>query len=63
MTTNERKKAWAILWKKTHKDFRGTLGGENSIMSWAKYGGGLVTMETITDAERLRGMYERISEE
>lgn len=53
MNANERKNAWKILWRNTHKDFRGMWCGEQSIMSNAKYGGGLVTCESITEEELL----------
>ncbi len=44
--------AWKRVYQHTHPDFRGCFpDGSLSIMSWAKYGGGLVTAETITDAE------------
>ncbi len=53
MTTDERNARWKILWKRTHKDFRGTTNGVKTILSWAKYGGGLVSMLTISDDELL----------
>lgn len=39
------------IWSIAHKDFRGNLGGEKSLLSWAKFGGGLCTAKTISDAE------------
>ena len=51
MNQDERKLAWVKLWRATHKDFRGTMFGEQTIMSHAKYGGGLVSFSTITEEE------------
>lgn len=47
-----RERAFDRLFRDTHPDFKGTLrDGVRSVMSLAKYGGGLVTAQTITDAE------------
>lgn len=47
-----RARAWAIVYRDTHPDFRGEQpDGTQSIMGYAKYGGRLVTLATITDEE------------
>lgn len=44
----EREAAFKIIWRGTHKDYRGCLpDGTLTVMSWAKYGGGLVTASSI----------------
>ena len=49
---------WQV-WNATHPDFRGTLpDGTRTLMSYAKFGGGLVSADTITDAE----LAERLQE-
>lgn len=51
MDAVQREAAFNRLWSITHKDFRGHFGGAKTIMSWAKYGGGLNSAATITEAE------------
>lgn len=54
MHAHDRKHLWTILWKNTHKDFKGTLNGEQTVMGWAKYNNGassLVSLSTISEAE------------
>lgn len=47
-----REVAFKKIWRDTHKDYRGRLpDGTLTVMGWAKYGGGLVTPSSITDAE------------
>lgn len=54
-----REAAFKHVWRTTHPDFRGKLGdGTLSLMSYAKFGGGLVSAATITDAE----LAERLQE-
>lgn len=49
---NEREAAFKNVWRGTHKDYRGCLpDGTLTVMSWAKYGGGLVTASSICVAE------------
>ncbi|SFU33895.1 hypothetical protein SAMN05216339_101415 [Nitrosomonas eutropha] len=49
---NEREAAFKKIWRGTHKDYRGCLpDGTLTVISWAKYGGGLVTAASICDAE------------
>jgi hypothetical protein len=44
--------AFKLIWRDTHKDYRGKLAdGSLSILGWAKYGHGLVTAASISDAE------------
>lgn len=48
----EREAAFKKIWRGTHKDYRGCLpDGTLTVMSWAKYGGGLVTASSICDPE------------
>ena len=42
---------FARLYRTVHKDFKGRINGIPTIMSHAKYGGGLVSSESITDTE------------
>lgn len=53
----DREVAFKKVWQATHRDYRGRLAdGSLSLMSHAKFGGGLVTLSSITDdelAERL----------
>lgn len=52
--TPDRAAAFAAVWRDTHPDYRGREpGGTLGLMSWAKYGGRLVTADTITEAELL----------
>lgn len=54
MGKNEKQKLFEKVWTKTHRDYRGKLeDGTLSIMSWAKYGGGLVTALNISEDELL----------
>jgi len=56
LSENERAALWRQVFADTHPDFKGRQqdGGE-SLMSWAQFGGGLVSLATITDLElRLR---------
>lgn len=58
--TAERAAAFKRVWQDTHPDFRGKLAdGTLTVMGYAKWGGGLVTAETITEdelAERLQAV-------
>lgn len=48
----EREAAFRKIWSDTHKDYRGRLpDGTYTVMGWAKYGGGLVSASSISDAE------------
>lgn len=48
----QREAAFKTVWRDTHRDYRGRLAdGSLSLMSWAKFGGGLVAAASITDAE------------
>nr|WP_315425950.1 hypothetical protein [uncultured Pseudomonas sp.] len=48
----QREAAFKTVWRDTHRDYRGHLAdGSLSLMSWAKFGGRLVTAASITDAE------------
>ncbi|MCD0253075.1 hypothetical protein JWH16_04295 [Xanthomonas campestris pv. campestris] len=48
----ERERAFRTIWHASHKDFRGKLpDGTLSVMSYAKFGGGLVSSRTISDEE------------
>ena len=52
MTPEQREKAWRAVYRDEHSDFKGKLpDGTQTLMAWAKYGGGLVSLTTITDAE------------
>lgn len=51
VTNMTKKQLFARLYRSVHKDFKGRVGDYPTIMSYAKYGGGLVGSECITDAE------------
>lgn len=54
MTADERKLLWNKLWKNTHRDFRGIIAGEQTVMGWAKFHNGassIVSLSTISEAE------------
>jgi hypothetical protein len=55
MTDAERKRLWKILWKNTHKDFKGKIAGVQTVMGWLKYspncGSCTVSMTTISEEE------------
>lgn len=46
-----RKRLFDIIFAKTHSDMKGSIGGQKSIVSYAKFGGGLASLATISDAE------------
>lgn len=52
----ERIRMFDAVHANTHRDFKGTYDGEKTIMSYAKYGFGLVSARTISAAE-LRDRY------
>jgi len=52
MTDDERKKNLKIVWRKTHKDFKGKTNGVKSIMIW-RNGTTLVPLDSLTDKEIL----------
>lgn len=45
------------IYAREHRDFKGYFGAERSMISYAKFGGGLTTLDTISDAE-LRERYD-----
>ena len=48
------------VWQATHRDYRGRLAdGALSLMSYAKFGGGLVTAATIGDDELIERFQEQ----
>jgi hypothetical protein len=47
---SERDKKLAIVWKHTHRDYKGKLNGERSIMVYRE-GTCLVLLKDLTDAE------------
>lgn len=52
MSKEDREKAFKRLWVATHRDYRGRLAdGSRSVLSYARYGGGLVTAESISESE------------
>ena len=58
LTTEERTRIFKTVYAATHSDFK----GDDSLMSWAGYGSGLVTVETISDMEliaRLRHLMRK----
>ncbi|MBV8248479.1 MAG: hypothetical protein JO200_08500 [Comamonas sp.] len=58
-TTEQRQADFKKVWQATHKDYRGRLAdGSLSVLGYAKFGGGLVTAASITDAE----LSERLEE-
>lgn len=58
LTTQERQRMFDLIFKRTHPDFKGHFGPEQvrSVMSYAKFGGGLSTEACMSDAE-LRERY------
>ncbi len=50
-TSLTREQLFTIVYRKTHKDFKGLYHGQKTIVSNAKYGGGLVSFVTISDNE------------
>lgn len=51
MTDKERKAALAVIWRNTHRDFKGTLeDGTKSILIY-RQGTCLVPLEALTDQE------------
>ncbi|MFS1430297.1 hypothetical protein LMH73_025085 [Vibrio splendidus] len=38
-----------LIWNQTHSDFKGSLGGKPSIMLNASHGGGIATVEGLSD--------------
>ena len=52
MGGEEREQAFNLIYRHEHRDYKGKLpDGTRTLMSWARYGGGLVSLATITDAE------------
>lgn len=52
MTPQQREQAWKLVYRTTHPDFKGRLAdGTESMLSWAGFGSGLVSLATISDAE------------
>jgi len=48
----EREQAFALIYRHEHRDYKGRQAdGTRTLMSWARYGGGMVCAATITDAE------------
>ncbi len=55
-----RQKAIKLIWSQTSPDFRGQLGGKPSIMLNAADGGGLCTVDGLTDAQFERYLQDAI---
>lgn len=52
LTEQERAKRWRVIYSGEHRDFKGRLqDGAESLLSWAQFGGGLVTLSSISDLE------------
>lgn len=47
----DRQRKLDLIWRNTGKEYRGLRDGKRSIMRWAKYGGGLIDLDAMTDAE------------
>lgn len=59
MSKEDREKAFNRVWSSTHKDYRGTLlDGTLSVMSYSSFGGGLVSAESISEAELVARLAE-----
>lgn len=50
MTEQERKEALKLIWRHTHKDYRGALDGAKTILVF-RNGTCLVALDDLTDAE------------
>ena len=55
----ERIRMFDAVHANTHRDFKGTYNGEKTILSYAKYGFGLVSAQSISAAE-LRDSYSKL---
>ena len=52
LTEDERRKLWRDIYCREHSDYKAKLAdGSESLMSWAQFGGGLVTLASVTDVE------------
>lgn len=49
--TADRTRKLDLIWKGIGKDYRGIRDGKRSITRWAKYGGGIVKLDDLPDAE------------
>lgn len=48
----ERQRKLDLIWRKVGAEYRGlSTDGKRSIMRWAKYGGGLIDLDALPDAE------------
>ena len=47
----DRQRKLDLIWKGIGKDYRGIRDGKRSITRWAKYGGGIVKLDDLPDAE------------
>ena len=48
----ERQRKLDLIWRKVGAEYRGlSPDGKRSIMRWAKYGGGLIDLDALPDAE------------
>lgn len=47
----ERERMFNAIYARVHRDMKGHIGSTRSMLSHAKFGGGLITAETISDAE------------
>jgi hypothetical protein len=50
MTADERKKALTLIYRHTHRDFKGNMNGQKTILMY-RNGTTLVNLEDLTDAE------------
>lgn len=53
ISQSERVRMFNIVHAGTHSDFKGTYNGEKTVLSHAKYGFGLVSARSISNAELL----------
>ena len=55
----DRERMFNAIYVNTHRDFKGHYNGQKTVMSHAKYGFGLVSCQTMSDAE-LRARYSSV---
>jgi hypothetical protein len=60
MESKARKNLENLLWKNTHRDFRGSIDGEKNVLVLRPEGTCLVSISSLTDEELLDKMPKRI---
>lgn len=60
LSATERERMFNAIYAKTHPDFKGHYDGTKTLISYAKFGGGLASAATMSDAE-LRERFSDVS--